>query len=90
MNEESFQVGDTLRVFSRDPQEKKAHSSPFEGVVIAIRGLGQNSTFTVRRIGIDKIAIERIFPFNSPAIEKIKVVKKNKVKRAKLYYLRKK
>ena len=85
-----FKVGDLVKVTTRDPKEDKAHATPFEGVVISSRGVGANKTFTVRRIGAMKVAIERIFPLNSPAIENIKVIKSNPASRAKLYYLRKK
>ena len=86
----NFKVGDTVRVFTRDLEEKKVHLSAFEGVVIVTRGQGPNQTFTVRKIATDKVAVERIFPVNSPTIEKITVVKKGNPRRAKLYYLRNK
>lgn len=85
-----FKVGDLVRVTTRDSKENKVHATPYEGIVISFRGAGDNKTFTVRRIGTMKVAIERIFPLNSPAIENIKVVKDNPASRAKLYYLRKK
>lgn len=85
----TFRVGDLVRVTTRDPKENKVHATPFEGVVISFRGEGDNKTFTVRRIGTMKVAIERIFPINSPAVENIKVLKSNPAARAKLYYLRK-
>lgn len=69
-------------------EETRERTQPFEGVVIAI---DKNSkSFTVRKIGVMKIGVERIFPFDSPWISKIKVLKKGNVRRAKLYYLRKK
>lgn len=84
-------VGDIIKVTTRDPRSSKVHATPFEGVVISFRGEGENKTFTVRRVAQGNIAVERIFPFASPLIENIKVVKKGvKVRRAKLYYLRKK
>src|SRR3989344_4762444 len=85
-----FKVGDLVKVTTRDPKENKVHATPFEGIVISFRGTGDNKTFTVRRIGAMKVAIERIFPLKSPAIENIKVIKSNSVSQAKLYYLRKK
>lgn len=85
-----FKVGDLVKVVTRDPKENKVHATPFEGIVISSRGTGDNKTFTVRRVGAMKVAIERIFPLKSPAIEKIQVVKSNIVSQAKLYYLRKK
>ena len=67
-------------------EEVRERTQPFEGIVIAI---DKNSkSFTVRKIGVMKIGVERIFPFESPWITKIKVVKKGHVRRAKLYYLR--
>src|SRR3990167_474004 len=85
-----FKVGDLVKVTTRDPKENKVHATPFEGIVISFRGTGDNKTFTVRRIGAMKVAIERVFPLKSPAIENIKVIKSNSVSQAKLYYLRKK
>lgn len=87
---DAFKVGDLVKVTTRDPKENKVHATPFEGIVISFRGAGDNKTFTVRRVGAMKVAIERIFPFKSPAIESIKVLKSNPVSQAKLYYLRKK
>ncbi len=88
MGHDAFKVGDTVRVITRNPQDNKVHATPFEGVVISLRGQEVNKTFTVRKIATDKVAVERIFPLRSPAIENIKVVKSAKVRRAKLYYLR--
>ncbi len=85
-----FKVGDLVKVITRDPKENKVHATPFEGVVISSRGTGDNKTFTVRRVGAMKVAIERIFPLKSPTIEKIQVIKSNLVSQAKLYYLRSK
>lgn len=85
-----FKVGDVVKVTTRDPKENKVHATPFEGTVIALRGSGDNKTFTVRRVGSMKVAIERIFPLGSPIIQSIQVIKSNSVRRAKLYYLRKK
>jgi large subunit ribosomal protein L19 len=81
--ETEFGVGDTVRVYQQD--------SSFEGVVIKIKGRQENKTFTVRKIGLDSIGVEKIFPFLLPTITKLEVVTKaKKVRRAKLYYLRKK
>lgn len=90
MAEQNFKIGDTVRVFTKDPQEKKVHATSFEGVVISVRGKDGGKTFTVRKIATDKVAVERIFPLNSPIIEKISVVRSQNIRRAKLYYLRKK
>jgi len=90
MNSFAFEVGDIVKVFTRDPQDSRVHAVPFEGVVISKRGEGASGTFTVRKVSTGKIAIERIFSLDSPTIEKINVLKKGKVRRAKLYYMRKK
>jgi len=84
-----FKAGDTLRVFVRILEEEKTRIQPFEGVVIARKGGGLRETFTVRRISYGE-GVERIFLLHSPFIEKILVVKHGQVRRAKLYYLRKK
>lgn len=89
-NKTAFKVGDIIKVTTRDPKAGKVHSTPFEGMVISLRGDAGNKTFTVRKIAIGNIAIERIFPLSSPAIEKITVVKVGHVRRAKLYHLRNK
>jgi large subunit ribosomal protein L19 len=82
-----FRAGDTVRVSLRIVEGKTERVQDFEGVVIARRGGGVRETFTVRRISFG-IGIERIFPLQSPRIEGIKVVRRGKVRRAKLYYLR--
>lgn len=86
----NFNVGDIIKVFTKDPQDNKVHATPFEGIVISIRGNKANKTFTIRKNASAQVAVERIFPIDSPIIEKIYVVKEGKVRRAKLYYLRKK
>lgn len=86
----AFSVGDTVRVHYKIIESGGARIQPFEGIVISKKGSGNSATFTVRRIGADSIGIERIFPTMSPNIEKVEVVKKGKVRRAKLYYLREK
>lgn len=80
-----------MRVGQKIVEEGKARSQTFEGIVIAIKGEAGNKTFTVRKIGLAKIGIERIFPYNSPSIEEVKVIKSGVrgSKRAKLYYIRK-
>ena len=69
-------------------EEIKERIQPFEGILIAIRGVAENKSIVVRKIGADNVGIERIFPFSSPWIANVKLVKKGKVRRAKLYYLR--
>lgn len=88
IGETSFSVGDTVGVSQKIIEGGKTRTQPFEGIVIAIRGRGENRTFTVRKIAAGGIGAERIWPLNSPWITKIKVKKKGKVRRAKLYYLR--
>ncbi|MEK7521646.1 MAG: 50S ribosomal protein L19 [Patescibacteria group bacterium] len=89
-----FNVGDAVRIHQRvtetGPKGDRVRIQFFEGLVIATRGHGDNKSFTVRRIGAGGIGIERIFPLNSPLIEKVDVVSKGRVRRAKLYYLREK
>jgi len=92
-NKTSFGVGDKVKISYRIIEKgKKERTQPFEGIVISIRGEGEKRTFTVRKIAVDNIGVERIFPLNSPWIIDLKVTKKPKkrVRRAKLYYLRKK
>jgi large subunit ribosomal protein L19 len=84
-----FKVGDTIAVSLRIIEGAKERSQTFEGDVISFRNNGASSTFTVRKMGAHGIAVERILPFHSPKIEWIKVIKRGVVRRAKLYYLRK-
>lgn len=86
--EYTFQPGDIIRVETMLTSEKKEKASHFEGVVMGIRGRGENKTFTVRRIGAGGIGVERIFPLYSPTIVKITVKRKGTVRRAKLGFLR--
>lgn len=84
-----FRAGDTLRVHQQIKEAGKERIQVFEGIVISRRGkLGPNATFTVRKISGD-IGVEKIFPLNLPTIKKIEVTRRGKVRRAKLYYLRK-
>lgn len=89
MQQVPFKVGDIIKILTKDAQEKKVHASAFEGVVISLRGQVGDKTFTVRKKGTDGVYVERIFPLNSPAIEKITVVKAGTARRSKLYHLRK-
>lgn len=84
----NFRAGDMVKVFYRIIEGAKTRIQPYEGIVIARKGKDISKTFTVRRIGADKIGVERIFPLYSPNIEKIEVTKRGKVRRSKLYYLR--
>ncbi len=83
-----FKAGDTIKVYIKVKEGDKERTQVYQGVVIAIRGSGNGKTFTVRKISFG-IGVERIFPYASPSIEKIEIVKKGRVRRAKLYYLRK-
>ncbi len=85
-----FRPGDTVRVAVEIKEGDKKRIQNFEGVVIAIKGTGAGKTFTVRKIGANGIGVERIFPVYSESIAGIEVVRKGKVRRAKLYYLRNK
>ena len=84
-----FRVGDTVRVFVRIQEDDKTRIQPFEGMVISLKGGSSRETFAVRRISYGE-GVERTFYLHSPFIEKLLVVKQGKVRRAKLYYLRKK
>ncbi len=83
----NFKVGDTVKVHYRIKEGDRERIQPFEGVVIRIRGSGADKTFTVRKESYG-VGIERIFPYYSPNIERIEIVKIGKVRRAKLYFLR--
>ena len=82
-----FRPGDTLKVHVRVVEGKKERIQIFQGVVIARRGGGTRETFTVRKIS-GGVGVERVFPLHSPVIDKIEVVRRGRVRRAKLYYLR--
>ncbi|MDR2461344.1 MAG: 50S ribosomal protein L19 [Deltaproteobacteria bacterium] len=84
----SFRSGDTVAVHVRIKEGDKERVQIFKGVVIRKRRGSMGATFTVRKVSYS-IGVERIFPMNSPAIDKIEVVTLGKVRRAKLYYLRK-
>ncbi len=83
-----FSVGDTVIVSQRIKEGDKERTQQFEGDVIAMHNNGVSSTFTVRRIGANSIAVERIFPYYSPKLESVTFVRRGKVRRAKLYYMR--
>ena len=82
-----FRAGDTLRVNVRVREGDKERIQAFEGVCIARRGSGVSETFTVRKIS-NGVGVERIFPVHSPMIADILVLRRGRVRRAKLYYLR--
>lgn len=94
----AFNPGDTIQVHVRvkekeaptkakEKEKEKERIQIFEGVVIGMRGRGIQSSFVVRKISFG-VGVERIFPFHSPSIDKVKVLKRGRVRRAKLYYLR--
>lgn len=101
---DNFNLGDTVRVHLKILESQKVKGASkskkdvteeikeriqvFEGVVLAIRGLGENKSFTVRKIAAGNIGVERTWPINCPSIAKIEVKKKGNFRRAKLYYLR--
>lgn len=83
-----FRPGDTVRVSVRVREGEKERLQAFEGVCIGRRGAGASETFTVRKVS-SGVGVERIFPLHSPNLAEIKVVRLGRVRRAKLYYLRK-
>lgn len=83
-----FKAGDTVRVHFRITEGEKERIQVFEGVVIGRSGAGARETFTVRKVSYG-VGVERIFPLHSPRVQKIEVVRVGRVRRAKLYYLRK-
>ena len=82
-----FRAGDTLRVNVRVKDGDKERLQAFEGVCIARRGSGVSETFTVRKVS-NGVGVERIFPVHSPMLAQVEVVRRGRVRRAKLYYLR--
>lgn len=82
-----FRVGDTVRVFVKVVEGSRERLQAFEGSVIARRNGGIRETFTVRRVSHD-IGVERTFPLHSPRVDHIDIIRRGKVRRAKLYYLR--
>jgi len=83
-----FNVGDTVKVFSKIIEGGKERLQGFEGIVIKRQGRKAVENFTVRRI-VQGVGVERTFPINSPKVDKINVIRQGKVRRAKLFYLRK-
>ncbi len=83
-----FRVGDTVRVHLRVVEGEKERIQVFQGVVIRRKGGGPAKSFTVRKVSYG-IGVERIFPVHSPRVEKVEVLRSGRVRRAKLYFLRK-
>mgnify|MGYP001611039029 CR=1 FL=1 len=89
VGENNIHIGDTLRIHTQIIESGKTRTQVFEGILISLRGRGENASFTVRKIGTGGIGVERTWPLDSKSILKIEVKKKAvKVRRAKLYYLR--
>lgn len=86
-NIEEFQPGDTVRVDIRVTEGERTRLQAFQGVVIRKRGGGPGASFTVRRVSYE-IGVERTFLINSPNVESVNVVRRGKVRRSRLYYLR--
>lgn len=85
----SFSVGDTVKVYFKIVEGTTERIQVYEGLVIAINNSGIRTTFVVRKIAYG-VGVERIFPVYSPRVEKVEVIRKGRVRRAKLYYIRKK
>ncbi len=88
-NREVFKVGDTVKVYFKIIEGTTERVQVYEGLVIAIKGSAIRKTFMVRKMS-NGVGVERIFPLHSPRIEKIEVVRRGRVRRSKLYYIRKK
>jgi large subunit ribosomal protein L19 len=84
-----IQPGDTVKVHVKVKEGEKERIQLFQGIVIGIKGGGMRTSFTVRKVA-SGVGVERIFPLNSPTIDKLEVVRHGKVRRAKLYFLREK
>lgn len=82
-----FRSGDQVKVYVKIVEGENERIQPFEGVVLRRRGGGMDETFTVRKISFG-VGVERVFPLHSPRIEKIDILRKGKVRRSRLYYLR--
>jgi len=82
-----FSPGDTLRVHVKVVEGQRERTQAYEGICIARKNAGVNSAFTVRKISFGE-GVERVFPLYSPSVDKIEVVRRGRVRRAKLYYLR--
>lgn len=82
-----FSIGDTVKVSVKIREGERERIQMFEGTVIARRGSGVSETFTVRRVSYG-VGVERVFPYNSPNVADVEVVRRGRVRRSKLYYLR--
>ncbi len=86
-NVPEFRVGDTVKIGYKVVEGKRERVQFFEGIVIARKGCGSTETFTLRAV-VSGVGVQRTFPVNSPRIDSFEVIKKGKVRRAKLYFLR--
>ena len=84
---QDFNVGDTVKVYFKIIEGKTERVQVYEGIVLCKKNAGARQTFTVRKISYG-VGVERVFPYNSPRIVKVEIVRPGKVRRAKLYYLR--
>jgi large subunit ribosomal protein L19 len=82
-----FKAGDTITVYYEIREGAKTRTQFFKGVVIQLRGTGATKTFTIRKMSGD-VGVERVFPLNLPALQKIEVDRRGKVRRARIYYFR--
>lgn len=82
-----FKAGDTVTVYYEIKEGQKTRTQFFKGVVIQLRGAGATRTFTIRKMSGD-VGVERVFPINMPALQKIEVDKQGKVRRARIFYFR--
>jgi len=88
VNAVDFRSGDTVVVNYRIVEGAKTRIQKYRGTVIQVKGTGTNKTFTVRKMSANSVAVERIFPINSPLIESLEVEMKGKVRRSRIYYMR--
>ena len=88
-NAENFHIGDTVKVYFTIKEGDKERVQVYEGLVIAFKNGGIRKTFTVRKNSYG-VGVERIFPLHSPRIERVEVIRRGRVRRAKLYYIRSK
>ena len=86
-NVSDFNVGDTVKVYGKIKEGNRERIQVFEGTVLKIQGGGNRTTFTVRKVS-NGVGVEKTWPLHSPNVEKIEVVRRGKVRRAKLFYLR--
>ena len=84
---DDFNVGDTVKVYGKIKEGNRERIQVFEGTVLKIQGGGNRTTFTVRKVS-NGVGVEKTWPLHSPNVEKVEVVRRGKVRRAKLYYLR--